>query len=271
MSFKKFILCLMILGYINSKLACKKTKVCKSELTLEYYCNSESGFCEHESLAKMRVNYIIGLVILVINSAFSNAGGIGGGSINVPLLTSLFLYEVNEAIPLSKGTIFAGAIINVVFMLHLRKEENENETLIDYRLCAFILPTMMCGTFYGVYFNFVIPPLIIILMLTVFLVISIHKMYQKYKLLTDKEDREIGISLWEQIKVKWNEKFPKKKKVPKELENGNEGTGQDQDQDSNLFEMNELEGSEQNLLLEGKPNSDDKTLETSNAKVTPIF
>jgi uncharacterized membrane protein YfcA len=143
--------------------------------------------------------YIIGAILIIFISAFANAGGIGGGSVIVPLLTIMFAFEVNEAIPLSKATIFAGAVINVFFLLNSRKVENPNQSLIDYKLCAFMLPIMMCGTFLGVYLNFIVPPMIIIALLTGYLILSILGLRKKYILLARKEDRVLGVTLEEQV------------------------------------------------------------------------
>lgn len=178
---------------------CQTNSACHEALSPKYSCDVDRGICVHESLATLSKQYIIGIIIIIFISAFANAGGIGGGSVIVPALTILFQYEVNEAIPLSKGTIFAGAVINVFFLLNQRKKENKNKSLIDYRLCAFMLPIMMCGTFFGVYLNFIFPPMIIILLLTGYLVLSIFGLYSKYKIISQKEDEKLQTTLREQI------------------------------------------------------------------------
>lgn len=198
---------------LNCKLVCNTNDVCTSNLTPKYFCNKEIGFCEHEPLNVMPTPYIIGIVIIMFISAFANAGGIGGGSVIVPVLTIMFLFEVNEAIPMSKATIFAGAVINVVFLLNQRKENDFNKFLIDYKLCSFMLPIMMCGTFFGVYLNFIIPPMIVIMLLTFYLGLSMINLYKKYKIISAKEDKELGKTLSEQISSKFNSLFKKPKRV----------------------------------------------------------
>ena len=194
------ILIFFMLFFLNSgKLSCENHSTCQDNLTQKYYCNMSTKYCEHETLSELSKEYIIGLIMVIFISAFANAGGIGGGAVIVPVLTVMFYYEVNEAIPLSKATIFAGAVINVIFLLNQRKENNQNESLIDYKLCSYMLPIMMCGTFFGVYLNFIVPPMIIILLLTGYLLISIFKIYKKYKILSKKEDKRLGTTLSRQM------------------------------------------------------------------------
>lgn len=207
------IILLFFCSFLNCKLVCKTDDVCTSNLTPKYFCNKEIGFCEHEPLNVMPTPYIIGIVIIMFISAFANAGGIGGGSVIVPVLTIMFLFEVNEAIPMSKATIFAGAVINVVFLLNQRKENDFNKFLIDYKLCSFMLPIMMCGTFFGVYLNFIIPPMIVIMLLTFYLGLSMINLYKKYKVISEKEDKELGKTLTQQISSKFKSLFKKPKRV----------------------------------------------------------
>ena len=215
MNYKYFFLLIIFFNSINSKLQCDKDSVCTSNLTSKYFCNTTTKMCEHEPLSEFSTAYIIGIVIIVFISAFANAGGIGGGSVIVPVLTIMFAFEVNEAIPLSKATIFAGAVINVFFLLNQRNEFDINKSLIDYQLCSFMLPIMMCGTFFGVYLNFIVPPMIIILLLTGYLMLSIFSIMKKYKILSKKEDKRLGTTLSKQIRNKFRRftnSFKKKNK-----------------------------------------------------------
>ena len=51
---------------------------------------------------------IIGGFFIVIGSALSNAGGIGGGGLLIPILLILLNFKTHEAIPISKLMIFTG-------------------------------------------------------------------------------------------------------------------------------------------------------------------
>ena len=226
----RFLLLLIILFYsISSKMKCDSDEVCISNLTSKYHCNKSTNVCEHESLSEFSKEYIIGIVIIVFISAFANAGGIGGGSVIVPVLTIMFAFEVNEAIPLSKATIFAGAVINVFFLLNQRNEFDMNKSLIDYRLCSFMLPIMMCGTFFGVYLNFIVPPMIIIMLLTGYLMLSIFSIHKKYKILSRREDKRLGTTLSKQVVegLRRISRAFKRKEPPADIEDNDENMQQD--------------------------------------------
>ena len=198
-SLYSILILLICVSLTNSRIWCEQNSTCVTNLSEKYICNTTKNICEHETLAKFSKRYIIGAILIILISAFANAGGIGGGSVIVPILTIMFLFEVNEAIPLSKATIFAGAVINVFFLLNHRNEHNPNKSLIDYKLCSFMLPIMMCGTFFGVYLNFFFPPMVIIALLTGYLILSILSIYKKFILLSRKEDEKLGITLKSQI------------------------------------------------------------------------
>ena len=202
MKFFFIVLTLLLISKITfQKTLCNTDFICQKEINSKYYCNIKTNVCERESLYKFESQYIYGALLIIIISAFANAGGIGGGSVIVPLLTIVFLFDVNEAIPLSKATIFAGAIINICSLVGKRNQKNPNKALIDYKLCAFMLPLMMAGTFIGVYLNFIFPPMIIVLCLTLYLIVSIFSIKQKYQKISEKENEELGVTFSEQLKT----------------------------------------------------------------------
>ena len=155
---------------------------------------SQSENPEHHSYFS-----ITGIIVVIFISAFANAGGIGAGSVIVPALTIFFGFGVKSAIPLSKSMIFAGGVINVLFLLNTRRDNNKNKLLIDYVLCSFMLPLMMCGTFLGVYLNLVVPQILIIVLLTLYLGLSIHSLSRKFSIIVEKENKTLGITLKAQL------------------------------------------------------------------------
>jgi uncharacterized membrane protein YfcA len=51
--------------------------------------------------------------MIILVSSIANAGGLGGGAVIIPVYIFFFNYVAAEAIPMSKATILAGAIVNV--------------------------------------------------------------------------------------------------------------------------------------------------------------
>ena len=56
---------------------------------------------------------ILGMIVIVIVAVLTNAAGIGGGAILIPIYTFIFDFTVGGSIPLSKATILSGAITNI--------------------------------------------------------------------------------------------------------------------------------------------------------------
>ena len=50
------------------------------------YCNLKENKCIHKRIFTDFTKEFFGLVMIVIGSAFSNAGGIGGGGLLIPIL-----------------------------------------------------------------------------------------------------------------------------------------------------------------------------------------
>ena len=63
----------------------------------------------------------IALILIIIVSILANASGIGGGAIFIPIYTLMFDFTIGGAIPLSKATILAGAITNIILSYDDRK------------------------------------------------------------------------------------------------------------------------------------------------------
>lgn len=63
---------------------------------------------------------MIGAILIFLVSGLANAGGLGGGPIFIPIIIFFFDYVTAEAIPMSKATIFAGALVNSILIVTRR-------------------------------------------------------------------------------------------------------------------------------------------------------
>ena len=93
---------------------------------------------------------VLGLLLILFITSLTNAGGIGGGALLIPVYCFVFNYTVGGSIPLSKATILSGAIVNLILSYNARKRWNFSELLIDYSLVSFIAPLILAGTVIGV-------------------------------------------------------------------------------------------------------------------------
>jgi uncharacterized membrane protein YfcA len=120
-----------------------------------------------------------GPLSVIFVSSLANAGGIGGGALLTPIYIWIYGFAFEDAIPLSKMTIFTGGIVNYIILSTARMENDKNYPLINYRLSGLIVPMILAGTTVGVMFAKVLPPILILFGLILFLIRSIIKMTQK--------------------------------------------------------------------------------------------
>src|SRR4051812_14253393 len=95
----------------------------------------------------------IGFFAIIIASALSNAGGIGGGGLFLPILILLLDFYAREAIPISNLMIFVGALTAFIINLRLNHPTRKNALCIDYNIAIIITPMLLLGTKIGVTLN----------------------------------------------------------------------------------------------------------------------
>ena len=115
---------------------CSTNEDCYQIYNRHYICSADDK-CGHEPLWPITTAEGIGYALIVVISAFANAGGLGGGAVIVPIYMFLFNYITPEAIPLSKATILAGAIMNVCQIINRRRSDDSSSLVIDFPLGIF--------------------------------------------------------------------------------------------------------------------------------------
>jgi uncharacterized membrane protein YfcA len=118
--------------------------------------------------------------MIFIGSALSNAGGIGGGGLLLPILILQLNFSTTEAIPISKLMIFTGALTSYIMGIR-NKHPFRDAPALDFNIAGLLIPPLLLGTMVGVTFNKVLPPFLILLSLTVVLVINTYKTIIKYR------------------------------------------------------------------------------------------
>lgn len=140
----------------------------------------------------MDLSEFLGLLFIFLSSAISNAGGVGGGGLVIPILLLMMKFYTHEAIPISKLTIFTGALTS--FLLGIgQKHPYRNSITIDYNIPYLIVPFLLLGTMVGISLNKVMPPWVILISLTLVLVINTYKTLSRARTLQKKETEEKGI------------------------------------------------------------------------------
>ena len=144
----------------------------------------------HKKLLPTNPTEIIGFILILLTSALSNAGGVGGGGLVIPILLLMFKFYTHEAIPISKLTIFTGALTS--FLLGFKQKHPYRKAItIDYNIPYLIVPMLLFGTMVGISLNKVMPPFIILVALTLVLVLNTYKTLTKARSLQKKENKEM--------------------------------------------------------------------------------
>jgi uncharacterized membrane protein YfcA len=138
----------------------------------------KEGLCKHKDFFPITLTEAIGALLIIIGSALSNAGGIGGGGLLVPILILYLNFNTKEAIPISKLMIFTGSL--TAFIMGIKnKNPYRDATAIDFNIAIVVIPLVLFGTMIGVTLNKVFPPSIILICLTIILTINTYKTAKK--------------------------------------------------------------------------------------------
>jgi len=132
----------------------------------------------------------VGLFTIIVISTLANAGGLGAGAVIIPVYIFIYDFAPTDSIPLSKITIFAGAIASVMLSACQKRADDKNKLLISYEMAATIVPLLLIGTMIGVLLSKILPPVAITGCLCLYLIYSTYKMFTKAKETTKKENEK---------------------------------------------------------------------------------
>lgn len=108
------------------------------------------------------------MLVLPTLLGMANVGGITGGGLTVPLIMTFWGFNTKEAIAISGFQSFVGALVRYLYSRNTKHPE-KNSTHIDYGLVIVMLPLILVGSFVGVLFNLMLPPIILSFILTILL------------------------------------------------------------------------------------------------------
>ncbi|RHZ23698.1 hypothetical protein DYB37_008264 [Aphanomyces astaci] len=112
-------------------------------------------FTTHDAVASL---------LAFLCTALGSAAGTGGGGLLVPMYILAFGLGPKHAVPMSKTTIFGGAIATLMVNV-MKKHPCTNRSrrpLIDYTLSAMMEPPTLIGTIFGVMGNATFPSWLIL-------------------------------------------------------------------------------------------------------------
>lgn len=164
----------------------KQDSSCDSDSDCPYMNSCSEDKCHHKNLFPLEVIEYFGIISLYILAGLSNAGGIGGGAMMLPVIILMLGFLPQYSIPLSQVIIFGGSLIASIMNLR-KRHPTKNRPLIFYELALLTISPLLMGTTIGVILNEAFPEWLIELMLTVILCYMTYNSGRRAKNLYRKE------------------------------------------------------------------------------------
>jgi len=140
---------------------------------------SPGGICTHKPLfPNVSVWDILSTLFTFSAGVISSGGGIGGGGLFIPILTSAGQFTAHLAVPISITMIF-GASLMTFFIQAFQRHPKTDRPLIDYHVCLLLEPATLAGTVIGVFFNVMFPGWLILILVLLLLVVTDYRMFKK--------------------------------------------------------------------------------------------
>ena len=127
----------------------------------------------------MKCEIIIGFLSIFIAAGMSNASGLGGGLLFIPVLLLIMNFYPHEAIPISKIVIFAGALTSFIQNTKV-KRPGRNSKALNYNLVIVNAPNLLLGTVLGVTLNKILPNSLILFFLCLLLLYYCYKIFKTF-------------------------------------------------------------------------------------------
>lgn len=167
--------------------ACYSTDTCVRSFTVKYECHD--GHCNRKFLEFTNLE-IVGLVVVALLIAMTNAGGVGAGTAITPTIVIFFLYPISLAIPQARVAITTGSLVTFFMTGFSRNHSNPNKFQTDYALAASITPLLLAGSQMGVIISLLFPPLFISFLLIGYICMSLFQTYRRAVKETSKEEEK---------------------------------------------------------------------------------
>ncbi|OQR90532.1 hypothetical protein ACHHYP_05447 [Achlya hypogyna] len=125
-------------------------------------------------------------------TALGSASGTGGGGLLVPMYILGVGLGPKHAIPLSKATIFGGALATFYSNFRKKHPHQPRRPVIDFALSSMMEPPTLIGTIFGVMANATFPSWLILSLLVTLLSFMAYRTLQKVQAVEAQEGRLKG-------------------------------------------------------------------------------
>lgn len=174
----------------DSDLQCTIADDCQAAINRKYEC--EAGRCIRQNYSYRGAIEIIGIIAVMVVSAISNTGGVGAGTVIVPVYSVLLSFTSSDSVHLSRITILASALVNIAVNYRKRDAKQSDRFLIDYSLAAVMIPLHLAGAEVGVMLGKLLPTIGITVFLFFVLILAVYKTHIRANEETKKESLMIN-------------------------------------------------------------------------------
>ncbi|GJD10799.1 hypothetical protein Gasu2_49690 [Galdieria sulphuraria] len=181
---------------------------------MQLICDSSSLQCTHKPLTDFTWRDGLTFVLVFIIAGLSNAGGVGGGFLFVPVLVLATGYRASTAAAISQALVTGASGANTFYGL-IRRHPKRERPRIDYGVVIHFIPSVLCGTSIGVLLNELFPNFFTLFALSALVLYVFYVSLKK------------GISLWKQER-KEAEDAKKKSETSQSQQTNSELTQNDQ-------------------------------------------
>ena len=91
-----------------------------------------------------------GVFLLVALVTLSNAGGLSGGGVTIPIMLMFFDMEMKVAVPVSAFIAVSSTVLRFIINFNQRHPNNDNRLTINYDIVILTMPAVFCGSLIGV-------------------------------------------------------------------------------------------------------------------------
>eukprot|EP00871_Galdieria_phlegrea_P003900 jgi/Galph1/4510/GphlegSOOS_G3170.1 len=175
--------CVYGLVCLNSTCSyCTSSSQCES---IQLICGISTSQCTHKPLTDFTWRDGLTFVLVFIIAGLSNAGGVGGGFLFVPVLVLATGYRASTAAAISQALVTGASGANTFYGL-IRRHPKRERPRIDYGVVIHFIPSVLCGTSIGVLLNELFPNFFTLFCLAALVLYVFYVSLKK------------GISLWKQ-------------------------------------------------------------------------
>ena len=114
----------------------------------------------------------LGCIVLFLSSALCSSAGVGGGTLNVPILINIFGFDYSTAVVLSLSTLMGNYLLQTLINLDKRHPTSPTKPLIYWDAVMILLPSELGGSNIGVIIEKIMPDTYLYIIALIVLIIA---------------------------------------------------------------------------------------------------